>query len=54
LGPEPSQAQIELMEKLAAAAPDVDIGGWMFTPHAVNSDVSAFGIPVYRSPDQVT
>ena len=49
-GREPlTEAQIELMGKLTSAAPEVDIGGWLFTPHAVSSEVSELGILIYRS-----
>jgi hypothetical protein len=51
--PEPSQAQLELMERLIAAAPDVEINGWAFMQHAVSPAVSELGILIYRSPDRV-
>ena len=37
------------MQKLRAAAPAVDIGGWVFTTHPVSSNVSAHGVLIYRS-----
>jgi hypothetical protein len=49
-GREPiAEAQIELMEKLTSAAPEVDVGGWLFTPHAVSSEVSQLSILIYQS-----
>lgn len=51
-GAEPiSRAQIELMETLSAAASELDIGGWLFTTHRVSSDVSRYGVLIYRSSD---
>jgi len=44
-----TEAQIQLMEKVASAAPEADIGGWMFTPRAGSPDVSELGILIYRS-----
>ena len=37
------------MEKLRAAAPEVDLGGWLFTTRPVSSNVSAHGVLLYRS-----
>jgi hypothetical protein len=54
-GAEPiTRAQIELIERLSAADSDLDIGGWMFTTHRVSSDVSRYGVLIYRSPDRAT
>jgi hypothetical protein len=50
-----SHAQIELMEKLVTAAPEVDIGGLMLTPHPIGPDVRECGILIYQSsPDRAT
>ena len=43
-----SEAQVELMEALVSAAPDVDIGGWLFTS-PVSSEVRELGILIYES-----
>jgi hypothetical protein len=50
----PTEAEIELMEKLTSAAPEVDVGGWLFTSHAVSSEVSELGILIYQSPVPAT
>ena len=44
-----TQAEIELIETLSAAASGIDIGGWLFTTHPVSSDVSEYGVLIYRS-----
>jgi hypothetical protein len=54
-GAEPiTQAEIELMETLSAAATDVDIRGWLFTTHRVSTDVGKYGVLIYRSSEQTT
>src|SRR5262245_53141885 len=44
-----TEAQIELMETLRSAVPELDIGGWFFTDHAVGSEVSELGTLIYES-----
>jgi hypothetical protein len=43
------EEEVELMEKLASAAPEVDVRGWLITARAVSSDVRELGILIYRS-----
>jgi hypothetical protein len=44
-----SEQELSLIAKLRAAAPEAEIGGWLFTTRPVSPNVGAHGVLLYRS-----